>query len=214
MYRCLPILLVLACRSASTNQQAGVGDATSSGADVTDARDGSNAHDAAAMIDGAVDGAAADAAVDSGAVDSGAIDAAVDAGYSGSDAGTPGVVSCYSEGNPTATCTLPTHCCFTNYSAQHNGSCTNATCGWGTISCDGPEDCSGGQRCCAHALQDSSNAFVGYTLACQQNPCGPTPLNEELCHPTTSPAGTCSTGSCVNTLGYNNDLPRTLAICR
>jgi hypothetical protein len=210
MYRCLPILLVLACRSASTQHAQDEGmsgdDATTDDGRapiVIDAAAETMPVDAAAMIDAA-------ATTDTSTPDATVIaDAAIDAGYSGSDAGTPGVVSCYSEGNPTATCTLPTHCCFTNYSAQHNGSCTSATCGWGTISCDGPDDCSGGQRCCAHALQDSSNAFVGYTLACQQNPCGPTPLNEELCHP-----GTCSTGNCVNTLGYNNDLPRTLSICR
>jgi hypothetical protein len=138
----------------------------------------------------------------------------VDAGYAGSDAGTPGVVSCYSEGNPTATCTLPSHCCFTNYSAQHNGACTSSSCGWGTIECDGPEDCSAGQRCCAHALEDPSNIVVGYTLSCQQDACGSAPVNEELCHPTTAATGTCSTGTCVTAVGNNNDLPRTLSICR
>src|SRR5262245_32035972 len=51
-----------------------------------------------------------------------------------------GVVSCYSPSAPSATCALPTHCCFTNYSADHAGSCDTAACTWGTINCDGPED--------------------------------------------------------------------------
>src|ERR1043165_1067864 len=58
-----------------------------------------------------------------------------------------GTVSCYSEYAPSATCTLPSHCCFSNYSAEHAGSCDTAACTWGTIDCDGPEDCAIGQRC-------------------------------------------------------------------
>lgn len=143
-------------------------------------------------------------------------DAAVDAStsYGGSDAGVAGVVSCYSEGNPGATCTLPTHCCFTNYSSQHNGQCTSSACTWGTITCDGPEDCPAAQRCCSHAIVDSSDTVIGYSLACQATACGSQPLNEELCHPTLTPAGTCSAGQCVTTVNHNNDLPRTLYICR
>jgi hypothetical protein len=187
MYRCLLILLV-ACRSSSVQPH---DDSKAASLDASAEREPSD--DATSQMNG---------------------DAAIDAGYAGSDAGTPGVVSCYSEGNPTATCTLPTHCCFTNYSAQHNGACTSSACAWGTIDCDGPEDCSAGKRCCAHVLKDSTNELVGYAVACQQDPCGPTPLNEELCHPTTMASGTCSAGSCVGTVGYNNDLPRTLSICR
>lgn len=141
-------------------------------------------------------------------------DAAVDAGYGGSDAGVAGVVSCYSEGNPGATCTLPAHCCFTNYSSAHNGQCTSSTCAWGTITCDGPEDCPAAQRCCSHAIVDASDTVIGYRLACQATACGSQPLAEELCHPTLSPAGTCSAGQCVSTVNHNNDLPRTLYICR
>ncbi|HEY5948820.1 MAG TPA: hypothetical protein VIV40_25190 [Kofleriaceae bacterium] len=158
--------------------------------------------------DDGLDGATSGDAVATG-------DAAADAYvYPGSDAGTPGIVSCYAEGNPTATCTLPAHCCFANYSAQHNGSCSSSTCAWGTIDCDGPEDCSAGQRCCSHAITDTDNVTIGYRMSCQQDVCGATPGSEELCHPTSSSTGTCSSGTCVNVLGANNDLPRTLYICR
>lgn len=131
-------------------------------------------------------------------------------GGTGGDTGTPGLVSCYSEGSPEATCTLPVHCCFTNYSSQHNGNCSTETCTYGTIECDGPEDCASGQYCCAHALS------FGYKLACQDSACGPAPANQELCHPTSSSlAGTCSSAAaCVTAYGNDNDLPRTLNICQ
>lgn len=167
----------------------------------------------AKLVDAATS-AVHDAAIDANS--SAVHDAAVDAStsYGGSDAGVAGVVSCYSEGNPGATCTLPTHCCFTNYSSQHNGQCTSSACTWGTITCDGPEDCPAAQRCCSHAIVDSSDTVIGYSLACQAAACGSQPLNEELCHPTLTPAGTCSAGQCVTTVNHNNDLPRTLYICR
>lgn len=197
MYRCLSLVLFVACHSASHGARDGA---------VADDRDASGI-DAARATDAAID-----APGEAGDVVDAAIDAATpmsDAGYAGSDAGTPGIVACYSEGAPNATCTLPTHCCFTAYSAQHNGACTNATCAWGTISCDGPEDCAAGQRCCAHAIKDLADETIGYSLACQTAACGAAPANEELCHP-----GTCSSGMCVNALGANNDLPRALSICR
>jgi hypothetical protein len=147
-----------------------------------------------------------------------------DAGGGGSDAGgsdagggggPPGVVGCYADGFPSVTCTLPTHCCFTNYSSQHNGACTTDACQYGTIECDGPEDCATGQRCCAHAIIDPDFGTVGYTLACQASACGPAPANQELCHPTASPAGTCASGTrCVSAFGNDNDLPRELDICQ
>jgi hypothetical protein len=181
-----------------------------------DAPSVSMAHDAAvdAKLVDAGSSAVHDAAIDasSSAVHDAAIDAST--GYGGSDAGVAGAVSCYSEGNPGATCTLPTHCCFTNYSSQHNGQCTSSACTWGTITCDGPEDCPAAQRCCSHAIKDSSDTVIGYLLACQATACGSQPLNEELCHPTLTPAGTCSAGQCVTTVNHNNDLPRTLYICR
>ncbi|HEX7843788.1 MAG TPA: hypothetical protein VF469_40215 [Kofleriaceae bacterium] len=155
-----------------------------------------------------------------------------DAGTVGSDAGTGGgsdagggggggpppggTVACYASGSPSAMCTLPTHCCFTNYSAQHDGTCTTDLCAYGTISCDGPEDCPSGQRCCAHANDDPDWGILGYSLACQTDACGAAPLNQELCHPTAaSTAGTCSTAGarCVTAYGNDNDLPRVLYIC-
>jgi hypothetical protein len=136
-----------------------------------------------------------------------------DAGGGGGGGG--GIVSCYTEGAPNATCTLPTHCCFTNYSSQHDGFCMNTACSWGTIDCDGPEDCPSGQRCCAHVLVDPNDGITGYRLACQASACGAAPANEELCHPTSAAAGTCTTGSrCVSALGNDSDLPPTLHICQ
>src|SRR5882672_3923889 len=71
-------------------------------------------------------------------------DASVPTG--GGDPGQPGVFSCYTEGNPGATCSSPSHCCFSNYSSAHDGACSTAACTWGTESCDGPEDCASGQH--------------------------------------------------------------------
>jgi hypothetical protein len=132
-------------------------------------------------------------------------DAAVSTADAAVTTSSAGSVSCYTEGAPSNTCTLPTHCCFSNYSAQHNGGCTTSACTWGTIDCDGPEDCAAGQYCCANAIDGG-----GWTLACQSTSCGAPPLHEELCHDSAS----CSSGSCVNTLSVNWDLPRTLYVCR
>jgi hypothetical protein len=153
-----------------------------------------------------------------------------DAGSPGSDAGSPGsdaggsggsggsgVISCYTEGNPGASCTLPTQCCFSNYSSQHDGACSTAACTWGTIACDGPEDCAGGQHCCAHAIVTPDSGVIGYQLACQASACGAAPANQEMCHPTAgSAAGTCSSPSsrCVTAFGNDNDLPPSLHICQ
>jgi len=126
--------------------------------------------------------------------------------------GTPGIVSCYTEGDPAQSCTLPTHCCFSNYSSAHDGFCSNNTCIYGTITCDGPEDCSGGQHCCSHALFDSGGSVNGYAMACQASACGAAPANYELCHQG-GPA--CSNGgTCVTAYLHDNDLPRTLDICQ
>ncbi len=138
-----------------------------------------------------------------------------DGAVSGPDAplgGTPGVVTCYTEGNPSQSCTLPTHCCFSNYSSQHDGACSTGTCAWGTITCDGPEDCGSGERCCSHALFDSGGSLTGYTLACQATACGAAPANYELCHPNGAPCA--GGGTCVTAYLNDNDLPRTLDICR
>jgi hypothetical protein len=160
---------------------------------------------------------------DAGSSGSDAGSSGSDAGSSGSDAGGAtgsgggtGVISCYTEGSPGATCTLPTRCCFTNYSSQHNGACSTAACTWGTMECDGPEDCAGGQHCCAHAIVTPDSGVVGYQLACQASACGAAPANQELCHPTAAAAGTCSSPSsqCVTAFGNDSDLPPSLHICR
>lgn len=145
-------------------------------------------------------------------IDARMIDARMPDAATSHDAGTPDVVSCYTEGNPLQSCTLPTHCCFSNYSSQHDGQCSNNACLYGTISCDGPEDCSGGQHCCSHALFDSGGALNGYSMACQASACGAAPVNYELCH-IGGPA--CSNGgTCVTAYLNDNDLPRTLDICQ
>jgi hypothetical protein len=133
----------------------------------------------------------------------------------GTDLGLAGSVSCYSEVAPDTSCTLPTHCCFNDYSAQHSGSCETSSCTWGTIDCDGPEDCATGQHCCAHAIIDPDNGIIGHTLACQATACGAPPVDQELCHPTSSAAGTCASGTaCVSAADHDYDLPRTLYICQ
>lgn len=135
-------------------------------------------------------------------------------GTSGDGPGGGGVVACYSPFAPSATCALPTHCCFTNYSAEHVGSCDTAACSWGTIDCDGPEDCATGQRCCAHVIIDPDNGISGYKLACQSDACGAAPANVELCHGGAAAAGTCDGDrACVSAAGNYYDLPGTLSIC-
>jgi hypothetical protein len=121
-----------------------------------------------------------------------------------------GSVSCYTEGAPSNTCSLPVHCCFSNYSAQHNGYCTSDSCAWGTLDCDGPEDCASGQHCCSQQLYDA-DGIAGYRVACQASACGAPPTADELCH---SSATCANGGTCVTAYGNNNDLPRSLYICR
>jgi hypothetical protein len=128
------------------------------------------------------------------------------------DAGTRNVVSCYTEGDPAQSCTLPEHCCFSNYSSQHDGQCSNNACLYGTISCDGPEDCGGGQHCCSQPLFDSGGALDGYSLACQATACGTAPGDHELCH--IGGAACSNGGTCVTAYLHANDLPRTLDICQ
>ncbi len=137
-------------------------------------------------------------------------------GGGGGDPTLPGVISCYTEGNPGATCNLPTQCCWGNYSSAHDGSCSTQSCAWGTQTCDGPEDCATGQHCCAHVLEDDFWGIYGYQMSCQASACGAAPANQEMCHPTaTSARGTCSTGTaCVPALGNDADLPPNLHICQ
>lgn len=125
--------------------------------------------------------------------------------------GGDGTVSCYSQAKPDRTCSSPEVCCFTNYSAQHDGYCSASACAWGTIACDGPEDCASGESCCAHATTDPEWGTTGWMLACSASACGAPPLDRELCHPGGTP---CSGGkACVSAFGVANDLPRTLYVC-
>jgi hypothetical protein len=143
-------------------------------------------------------------------------DASGPSGGGGSDPALAGVISCFTEGNPGATCSQPSQCCFGNYSSAHDGSCSTQACAWGTQTCDGPEDCASGQHCCAHVLVDDYWGIYGYQLSCQASACGAAPANQEMCHPTTTSArGTCSTGTaCVTAQGNDADLPPNLHICK
>ncbi len=143
-------------------------------------------------------------------------DAAVSVDGSTADAASgtsAGVVTCYSSGNPSATCSLATsHCCFTEYDASQNGSCTalSTSCLVGQIDCDGPEDCAIGQGCFAHHWWDSGD-MPHWLLACASAPTDPT-QDRILCHPgaNTCPAGTACTQT--DTAGVY-DLPQTIYIC-
>jgi hypothetical protein len=182
-------------------------------------RDDAATTDAPAALDARGDAIGRDAAGDAAIpLDATSRDAsAISDAAPSNDASAPGgVVACYTTANPDAVCTLPVHCCFTNYDSSHDGTCSPAACNWGTIDCDGPEDCPGGQRCCAHVIADPDTGILGYALRCQSTACGPAPANQELCHPTSSPGGTCtgSGRSCVSALGHDNDLPRALSICQ
>jgi len=129
-----------------------------------------------------------------------------------STGGAAGDVTCYTDGNPGQSCALPVHCCFSNYSSQHDGYCTSSTCAYGTIDCDGPEDCATGQHCCSHARFSSDGSLSGYSMACQASACGAAPANYELCH---RGGAACSNGgTCVTAYLNDNDLPRTLDICK
>jgi hypothetical protein len=149
----------------------------------------------------------------SGTHDSGGSGAMSDGANDGNTSSptTNGTISCYTQGAPSATCMQPQHCCFSNFSAQHDGACSGADCAWGTIECDGPEDCTNSGHCCSTQLSDQDGTF-GYRVVCQSAACGSQPVHEELCHPG-GPA--CSNGgSCVTASGTNNDLPRSLYVCR
>ena len=149
-------------------------------------------------------------------LDAGGSDAGIASGGGGGGIAVGGVVSCYADYAPTATCAVPTtHCCFSNYSVQHAGSCEASSCSWGTIDCDGPEDCAGGQHCCANVIIDPSEGIMGYKAACQASACGAAPAHVELCHPGASAVATCGSGkTCVSAATADHDLPRSLSICQ
>ena len=127
----------------------------------------------------------------------------VDAATTG-DFSSGGIVSCYSQAAPSATCTLPARCCFSQ-ATYHDGSCSTTACSWGSIACDGPEDCAAGQNCCA------TYTSAGVQLACQSGACAAPPAGDELCHePSICPDGRW----CITAFGTQPALPQTLAICR
>ena len=71
--------------------------------------------------------------------------------------------------------------------------------------CDGPEDCSGGTKCCATITSGS------FTIGCQAE-CLPYFQNgEELCH---EPSVCSNNRWCITANGTQPALPPSLAICR
>jgi hypothetical protein len=115
-----------------------------------------------------------------------------------------GSVTCYSDAAPAATCTAPSQCCFGS-GFDPDGSCSSSTCSWGSVSCDGPEDCTSGQRCCATVTA------AGVRVACATSCLSPLQGGDELCHE----PSICDGGRwCVTAFGTQPALPRNLSICR
>src|SRR5213078_868731 len=128
-------LAITACQPAAQSSV----DASGS-SDSDDADPASRRHDAAVPADA---GSRSDASIGDARLGDAAPGDARPPDAMAADAGTTtggaGIVSCYTEGAPGNTCTLPIHCCFTNYSSQHDGFCMNTACTYGTIDCDGPD---------------------------------------------------------------------------
>lgn len=62
---------------------------------------------------------------------------------------------------------------------------------------------------------DPDSGLTGYKLACQANACGSAPVDQEMCHPGSTAAGTCSGHkACVSASDADDDLPPVLHICQ
>jgi hypothetical protein len=115
-----------------------------------------------------------------------------------------GTFTCYSTTDPGATCSAPQQCCFDG-TASHSGACGSSCSSWGTLACDGPEDCSNGQRCCA------TMTGAGVTVGCADTCLPYFQGGDELCHE----PSVCDGGRwCITAYGTQPALPRTVAICR
>ena len=118
---------------------------------------------------------------------------------------TSGVYTCYATSAPAQTCTTAQACCFDG-TFEHSGSCSSSACTtYGSLRCDGPEDCSDGQKCCATITRD------GVTVGCAAECLPYFEGGDELCHEPSF----CSGGrSCITAYGTQPALPRTVSICR
>lgn len=118
-----------------------------------------------------------------------------------------GVYDCHAKSSPDQTCSAPSACCFDD-SPAHYGACSaaGAACAsYGTLTCDGPEDCPTGEKCCATVTGDG--VYVGCEAACLS----PFDGGDELCHE----PSICSDGRwCVTADGTQPALPPTVSICR
>lgn len=119
--------------------------------------------------------------------------------------GTPGVIACFTEGNPNQTCSGGVACNFNAYNSYHDGYCSS-TASWtyGLETCDGPEDCSSAGHCC-NVLTDTGDGFL-VKISCQAQACPAGIGNSEMCHPTSNARGTCSdaTKHCVTARAAGN----------
>ncbi|MCX5747981.1 MAG: hypothetical protein NT062_36430 [Proteobacteria bacterium] len=127
------------------------------------------------------------------------VDAVSDAAVVGTpDASNPPplVIACFTEGNPTQTCSgVP--CNFNNYNAYHDGYCSStAPQTYGLETCDGPEDCAAGSHCC-DVLTDTGDGYL-VNISCQARACPTGVGNFEVCHPTGGPCSD-ATKHCVPT---------------
>jgi hypothetical protein len=63
---------------------------------------------------------------------------------------------------------------------------------------------------------DPDSGLTGYKLACQAQACGSAPVDQEMCHPGATPAGTCSSQykTCASAADADDDLPPVLHVCQ
>src|SRR5690349_784 len=120
-------------------------------------------------------------------------------------------ITCFSGGAPDTVCTGADHCCFSNYSALHDGYCATTTCEFGTLNCDGPEDCPAGNVCCAQRFTDPSGVALSYTVACRTGSSCPSGT-WQLCHSTAPANGGCPAGTTCQS-GVNFELPKAIQNC-
>jgi hypothetical protein len=82
-------------------------------------------------------------------------DAAVDAPLSMDAYAGANSIACPKASNAAWTCHLPPdHCCVGGYGTPVVGQCTSALCTAHQLDCDGPEDCTSGQKCWSYRYHD------------------------------------------------------------
>lgn len=145
----------------------------------------------------------------------GSVDAAGDAVVTGTDAragidGAAGVVACGTATQP-MTCALPQQACCDFAPGTGSDYCyavSGGICeGGAPITCDGPEDCAGSERCCykstgstCTAGPDCAPGGSGGQIMCHVGDDAPCAPNGRCCSlhvgPTSAPLGACRVGAC------------------